>query len=110
MLPWIQHRWTGLCLLVAALATLMLFLYGFFPLKYHSGRMSHMDDLPNFIEGVRLVLKTLSIFALHIPYKMYNTDNKKTNKNLTKNIPNLNLTVLMASKFIVLVRTVLSSW
>ncbi|XP_050550954.1 GPI ethanolamine phosphate transferase 2 isoform X1 [Spodoptera frugiperda] len=54
MLPWIQHRWTGLCLLVAALATLMLFLYGFFPLKYHSGRMSHMDDLPNFIEGVSI--------------------------------------------------------
>ncbi|KAH9633121.1 hypothetical protein HF086_006786 [Spodoptera exigua] len=54
MLPWIQYRWTGLCLLVAALATLMLFLYGFFPLKYHSGRMSHMDDLPNFIEGVSI--------------------------------------------------------
>ncbi|KAJ8717987.1 hypothetical protein PYW07_005917 [Mythimna separata] len=54
MLAWIQHRWTGLCLLVTGLAALMLFLYGFFPLKYHSGKMSHMDDLPNFIDGVSI--------------------------------------------------------
>lgn len=54
MLPWVQHRWTGLCLLVMGLGALMLFLYGFFPLKYHSGKMSHMDDLPNFIDGVSI--------------------------------------------------------
>ncbi|PZC83147.1 hypothetical protein B5X24_HaOG208620 [Helicoverpa armigera] len=54
MLSWIQHRWTGLCLLVTGLGALMLFLYGFFPLKYHSGKMSHMDDLPNFIDGVSI--------------------------------------------------------
>ncbi|XP_063894431.1 GPI ethanolamine phosphate transferase 2 isoform X1 [Helicoverpa armigera] len=54
MLSWIQHRWTGLCLLVTGLGALMLFLYGFFPLKYHSGKMSHLDDLPNFIDGVSI--------------------------------------------------------
>ncbi|XP_061384238.1 GPI ethanolamine phosphate transferase 2 isoform X1 [Danaus plexippus] len=54
MLPWIQHRWTSLWLVIAALGALCLFLYGFFPLKYHSGNLAHMDDLPNFIEGVSI--------------------------------------------------------
>ncbi|XP_026728933.1 GPI ethanolamine phosphate transferase 2 isoform X2 [Trichoplusia ni] len=54
MLPWIQHRWTSLCLLVAGFGTLMLFLYGFFPLKYHSGKLSSIDDLPNFIDGISI--------------------------------------------------------
>ncbi|VVD06048.1 unnamed protein product [Leptidea sinapis] len=54
MLSWIQHKWTGLWLLMLALAGLSLFLYGFFPLKYHSGKLGHMDDLPNYIEGVSI--------------------------------------------------------
>lgn len=54
MLSWIQHRWTGLYLLILALGALILFLYGFFPLKYHTGRMSTMDDLPMFIDGVSI--------------------------------------------------------
>ncbi|XP_013136986.1 PREDICTED: GPI ethanolamine phosphate transferase 2-like [Papilio polytes] len=52
MLSWLQHRWTGLWLLMLALGALTLFLYGFFPLKYHSGKFAHMDDLPNFIDGI----------------------------------------------------------
>lgn len=55
MLSWLQHRWTGLWLLMLALGALTLFLYGFFPLKYHSGKFAHMDDLPNFIDGIGLV-------------------------------------------------------
>ncbi|XP_075981249.1 phosphatidylinositol glycan anchor biosynthesis class G isoform X2 [Anticarsia gemmatalis] len=54
MLGWIQHRWTGLFLLFLGLASLVLFLYGFFPLKYHSGKLSNIDDLPNFIDGVSI--------------------------------------------------------
>ncbi|KAM3957193.1 GPI ethanolamine phosphate transferase 2-like [Aphomia sociella] len=54
MKSWLQNRWTSLCLLIMALGALMLFLYGFFPLKYHSGTLAHMDDLPNFIDGVSI--------------------------------------------------------
>ncbi|CAH0590164.1 unnamed protein product [Chrysodeixis includens] len=54
MLPWMQYRWTSLCLLVAGFGTLTLFLYGYFPLKYNSGKLSSMDDLPNFIDGVSI--------------------------------------------------------
>ncbi|XP_073953399.1 phosphatidylinositol glycan anchor biosynthesis class G isoform X2 [Choristoneura fumiferana] len=54
MLSFIRYRWTGLCLLVMALGALMLFMFGFFPLKYHSGKFAHMDDLPNFIDGVSI--------------------------------------------------------
>ncbi|XP_023933896.2 GPI ethanolamine phosphate transferase 2 isoform X2 [Bicyclus anynana] len=54
MLSWIQHRWTALWLLFAAYGSLFLFMYGFFPLKYHSGKISHMDDLPNFINSVSI--------------------------------------------------------
>ncbi|XP_049877149.1 GPI ethanolamine phosphate transferase 2 [Pectinophora gossypiella] len=54
MLPWIQHRWTGLCLLNIGLGAVILFMYGFFPLKYNSGKMAHMDDLPNFIDGISI--------------------------------------------------------
>ncbi|XP_026763391.1 GPI ethanolamine phosphate transferase 2 isoform X2 [Galleria mellonella] len=54
MQSWLQNRWTSLCLLVIAIGALMLFLYGFFPLKYHSGTLAHMDDLPNFIDGVSI--------------------------------------------------------
>ncbi|XP_045778020.1 GPI ethanolamine phosphate transferase 2 isoform X1 [Maniola jurtina] len=54
MLSWIQHRWTALWLLIASHGALCLFLYGFFPLKYHSGKLAHMDDLPNFINGVSI--------------------------------------------------------
>lgn len=36
------------------LGALILFLYGFFPLKYHSGKLSHLDDLPNFIDGISI--------------------------------------------------------
>nr|XP_026495191.1 GPI ethanolamine phosphate transferase 2 isoform X1 [Vanessa tameamea] len=54
MLHWVQHRWTSLWLLISALAALCLFLYGFFPLKYHSGKLASMDDLPNVINGVSI--------------------------------------------------------
>ncbi|KAL0869706.1 hypothetical protein ABMA27_005946 [Loxostege sticticalis] len=54
MLGWQKHRWIGLCLLIIALGAFILFLYGFFPLKYHSGKVAHMDDLPNFIHGVSI--------------------------------------------------------
>ncbi|CAK1584703.1 unnamed protein product [Parnassius mnemosyne] len=54
MLSWLQHRWIGLWLLLMALGALMLFFYGFFPLKYHSGKLARMDDLPNFIDGVSI--------------------------------------------------------
>ncbi|CAH2984654.1 unnamed protein product [Chilo suppressalis] len=54
MLSWIRNRWTALCLLIMAFGALILFLYGFFPLKYHSGKLAHMDDLPNFIDGVSI--------------------------------------------------------
>ncbi|CAK1552959.1 unnamed protein product [Leptosia nina] len=54
MLFWIQHKWSGLWLLILALGGISLFLYGFFPLKYHSGKLAHMDDLPNFIDGVSI--------------------------------------------------------
>ncbi|XP_061720675.1 GPI ethanolamine phosphate transferase 2 [Cydia pomonella] len=54
MLSWVQHRWTGLCLLVMGLGALMLFMFGFFPLKYHSGNLAHMNNLPNFIGGVSI--------------------------------------------------------
>lgn len=53
MLPWLQHRWTGLWLLISALGAFCLFLYGFFPLKYHTGKFSQIEDLPNFINSVR---------------------------------------------------------
>ncbi|KAJ2948287.1 hypothetical protein O0L34_g7521 [Tuta absoluta] len=54
MLSWLQHRWTSLCLVICGLGALMLFMYGFFPLKYNSGKLSHMDDLPNFINNVSI--------------------------------------------------------
>ncbi|XP_047507590.1 GPI ethanolamine phosphate transferase 2 isoform X1 [Pieris napi] len=54
MLFWLQHKWSGLWLLIFAFGSLTLFLYGFFPLKYHSGKLAHMDDLPNFIDGVSI--------------------------------------------------------
>nr|XP_034835508.1 GPI ethanolamine phosphate transferase 2 [Maniola hyperantus] len=54
MLSWIQHRWTALWLLIASHGALCLFLYGFFPLKYHSGKLAHMNDLPNFINSVSI--------------------------------------------------------
>ncbi|XP_059060860.1 GPI ethanolamine phosphate transferase 2 [Achroia grisella] len=54
MQSWLQNRWTSLSLLIMALGGLMLFLYGFFPLKYHSGTLAHMDDLPNFIDGISI--------------------------------------------------------
>ncbi|CAB3231757.1 unnamed protein product [Arctia plantaginis] len=50
----IHQRWTGFGLLVMGLMALVLFLYGFFPLKYHSGKLSHLDDLPNFIDGISI--------------------------------------------------------
>ncbi|XP_041984897.1 GPI ethanolamine phosphate transferase 2 [Aricia agestis] len=54
MLSWLNHRWTALWLLFTALGSLTMFLYGFFPLKYHSGKLGRMDDLPNYIEGVSI--------------------------------------------------------
>ncbi|XP_053615145.1 GPI ethanolamine phosphate transferase 2 isoform X2 [Plodia interpunctella] len=54
MQSWLQNRWTSLWLLFMGLGALILFLYGFFPLKYHSGKLAHMDDLPNFIDGVSI--------------------------------------------------------
>ncbi|CAG4947571.1 unnamed protein product [Colias eurytheme] len=54
MLTWLLHKWIGLWLLLIALGGISLFLYGFFPLKYHSGKLAHRDDLPNFIEGVSI--------------------------------------------------------
>lgn len=54
MITVLQYRWTGLFLLITALGALTLFLYGFFPLKYHSGKFAHMSDLPNFIDGVSI--------------------------------------------------------
>ncbi|XP_063830779.1 GPI ethanolamine phosphate transferase 2 [Ostrinia nubilalis] len=54
MLGWHKHRWIALCLLFLALGSHLLFLYGFFPLKYHSGKLAHMDDLPNFIHEVSI--------------------------------------------------------
>ncbi|XP_037295273.1 GPI ethanolamine phosphate transferase 2 isoform X2 [Manduca sexta] len=54
MLLWFQHRWTGLYLLIMGLGALIMFLYGFFPLKYQSGKLAHMDDLPNFIDGISI--------------------------------------------------------
>ncbi|KAI5633562.1 type I phosphodiesterase / nucleotide pyrophosphatase domain-containing protein [Phthorimaea operculella] len=54
MLSWLQHRWTGLCLVICGLGALMLFMFGFFPLKYNSGKLARMDDLPNFINDVSI--------------------------------------------------------
>ncbi|XP_026320459.1 GPI ethanolamine phosphate transferase 2 isoform X2 [Hyposmocoma kahamanoa] len=54
MLPWLEHRWTGLGLLVMTLGALILFFFGFFPLKYHTGKLAHMDDLPNFIDDISI--------------------------------------------------------
>ncbi|XP_068620132.1 GPI ethanolamine phosphate transferase 2 isoform X2 [Battus philenor] len=50
----LKHRWTGFWLLMLGLGALILFLYGFFPLKYHSGKLARIDDLPNFIDGVSI--------------------------------------------------------
>ncbi|XP_060805794.1 GPI ethanolamine phosphate transferase 2 [Amyelois transitella] len=54
MQSWLQNRWTSLWLLFMGLGGLILYLYGFFPLKYHSGKLGHMDDLPNFIDGISI--------------------------------------------------------
>ncbi|CAH0713229.1 unnamed protein product, partial [Brenthis ino] len=54
MLPWLQHRWTALWLLISALGAFCLFLYGFFPLKYHTGKFGRIEDLPNFINSVSI--------------------------------------------------------
>ncbi|XP_072942547.1 GPI ethanolamine phosphate transferase 2 isoform X1 [Epargyreus clarus] len=59
MLSWLQHRWTALWLLILALSSLSLFLYGFFPLKYHSGKLAHIGDLPNYIDGISVDGQTI---------------------------------------------------
>ncbi|KAG7301597.1 hypothetical protein JYU34_014572 [Plutella xylostella] len=52
MLSTLQHRWTGFYLLLMALAALSLFLYGYFPIKYHTGQISRRNHLPTSINGV----------------------------------------------------------
>lgn len=66
MLSWLQHRWTGLWLMFMALGAIITFLYGFFPLKYHSGKFAHLYDLPNFIGEVRYVFNLFLFISLNI--------------------------------------------